>query len=75
MKDKGVGVNMDSEMFSAVWAGGRAVEGVVVASASSRRSLFARWRAFFSAEAAGMVAVLETGARSQKRALFFRKVG
>ena len=53
-------------MISAVWAGGRAVDGVVVASASIHRSLLACWRAFFSAEAAGMVAVLETGARAIK---------
>ena len=42
VKDEGVGVNMDSDMISAVWAGGRAVDGVVVASASIRRSLLAR---------------------------------
>ena len=41
VKDEGVGVNMDSDMISAVWAGGRAVDRAVVDSASSHRSLLA----------------------------------
>jgi hypothetical protein len=57
VKKVGAGVNRDSEVISAVWEGGKALDEVpvVVASVSIRRSLLARWRAFFSAEAAGMV--------------------
>ena len=39
VKDKGIDVNMDSNVISAVWAGGRAVDRAVVDSASSHRSL------------------------------------
>ena len=42
VKDEGAGVDRDRDVISAAWAGGRAVDGVVVASASIHRSLLAR---------------------------------
>ena len=58
VKEVGDGVDRESEIISVVSAGGR-VSGRVVASVSIRRSLLARWRARFSAVAAGMVVVVE----------------
>ena len=66
VKEEGAGVDRDRDVISAAWAGGRAVDGVVVALASIRRSLLAHWCAFFLAKAAGMVAVLKMGTRDQK---------
>jgi hypothetical protein len=51
---KDVGVGVDHGVGVAVSAGGKTSDRVVV-SVSVRRSLLARWRARFSAEAAGMV--------------------
>ena len=48
-------VGNDSEVISTVWESGT----VLAASVSIRRSLLARWRAFFSAVAAGMVVEVE----------------
>ena len=42
VKDEEAGVDRDRDVISAAWAGGRAVDGVVVASASIRRSFLAR---------------------------------
>ena len=41
VKDEGAGVDRDWDVILAAWAGGRAVDGVVVVSASIRRSLLA----------------------------------
>ena len=60
MKDVGVGVDHGAGV-----AGGRTSDRVVV-SVSVRRSLLARWRARFSAEAAGMVVVVEDGWEGSK---------
>lgn len=60
MKEVGDAVEKDSEVISAVCTGGGTSE-TVVASVSFRRSLLARWRAFFSDEAAGMVSGAENG--------------
>ena len=54
VKKVGAGVDRGLEMISAVWAGGGTSDKVMV-SASIRRSLLARCRARFSAEAAGMM--------------------
>jgi hypothetical protein len=55
---KDVGAGVVREFITAVWGSSGTLDRVVV-SASVRRSLLARCRAHFSAEAAGMVGVVE----------------
>ena len=61
VKEVGAGVNRGSKVISAVWEGGKASDRVVLASISICRSLLARWHAFFSGEAAGMMVVVGKG--------------